>query len=174
MTQNSEAQWLEGGTEAQHLEGLLSGRNMDPLPDSEEIIDMDDVQAECYANSRRWFPALAEMSQVYQLLYHGLGLCDEAGEIAGPIKKLNRIAVRLAHDSMGDANFRLVDLVALDANASDLINEIRSELADVFAYLANLAEILDTSIYDQYKTKAEQNENRVWKGGAGPVVEAQS
>lgn len=126
-----------------------------PPPNSNDV-SVKDLQAETKANSDRWFPSLAKTSAIFQLMYHGLGLTGEAGEVADNIKKLARIYVR---KSDVDAMY--------DPEADRLRDEIRTELADVWAYLSNIAAILGVSIDEAYRAKASYNETRDWSGGAG-------
>lgn len=112
------------------------------------------LQAHAIANSRRWFPVLAQQPFVTQAMYHGLGLAGEAGEVADNIKKLVRFWMH------GDAELDSPEAKELKAN-------IAEEIGDVYAYLANIAGLLGISIREEYITKSAYNETRQWKGGNG-------
>jgi len=70
--------------------------------------------------------APGKANQMLEVMYYGLGLASEAGEVAGDIKKLLR-------DSSGDI-------------CRDRIGRIESELGDVLWYVAMIATTLGISL----------------------------
>lgn len=133
------------------------------IPPNTPSIDVTvhDLQAHAYENSKRWFPSLHDQDEMFTLMYMGLGLAGEAGEVADDIKKLARTAVTsgrhyIAH--VGDATWE---------SQYELLQKIRTELSDVLAYLFNIAAMLQTDIVEEFMTKAAFNETRVWVGGNG-------
>lgn len=80
-----------------------------------------DLAADCAANSERWFPHLHEGPQTERLKHMTLGLCEEAGEVAGVIKKLTGYKPGQAKHS------------------GDQLSKLGPEMADVLIYLLNIA-----------------------------------
>lgn len=88
--------------------------------------------AEMRANSERWFPQLHD-GTIDLVVFYGVGLVGEAGEVANVIKKRMR------------------------GEPTDSIGE---ELADVFTYLVLLADELGVDLVREYKRKAVTNQVR--------------
>lgn len=118
------------------------------------MTDIDELQKKAFENSKRWFPTLHEQDPIVILMYMACGLGGEAGEAVDDIKKLARTAFRLGYP---------VESV----EQREIIAKLKVELGDVFAYLANIAELINASIGDEYETKAIYNETREWTGGNG-------
>lgn len=116
--------------------------------------DISGLQRRCIENSRRWFPTLHAADPLTLLMYTGLGLAGEAGEVADGIKKVVRTALRVGYPSQ-------------DPEQQQRLAHVAEELADVAAYLFNLAEILGVDIGVEMAKKAAYNETREWSGGAG-------
>jgi NTP pyrophosphatase (non-canonical NTP hydrolase) len=86
---------------------------------------MSDIQDECWANSRRWFPELHERRWWEQMLHQTLGLAGEAGEVANKIKKAD---------------------LRNQTYAKEWVDDIGSELADVVTYAFNVASLLQIDL----------------------------
>jgi NTP pyrophosphatase (non-canonical NTP hydrolase) len=123
--------------------------NMEPM--TEELYNQ---MAEDYEEIRQWteldgYQDFAETTAIYPedqaLEYLTLGLCSEAGEVAGKIKKLLR-------DGTGD------------------VQEIAHELGDVMWYVANLCselEVFMSEIAEMNIQKLKDRQARGKLGGSG-------
>ena len=78
------------------------------------------------SNSLRWFPQQSEWSHDVTLAHYALGAAEEAGEVAGIIKKVTAYAE-------GQANRRSLD-------------ELPGEIMDALIYLFALAGYLDIDL----------------------------
>lgn len=94
------------------------------------------LQKMAVANSRRWFPQLHERSLLEQVVHQTLGLAGEAGEVANLIKKVNR------------------------TGGAELGQDFADELADVFTYLLNLAELTSVDLESAFHRKQAVCEER--------------
>lgn len=97
---------------------------------------LNELAALASANSERWFPHLHDRtvtSEHEQLKHMALGLAEEAGEVAGVIKKLTGYAsgqdAHSTYDSLG------------------------MELCDVLVYAFNIAAILDLDLDSSLASK---------------------
>lgn len=99
--------------------------------------DLREIQAQCYADSQRWFPRL-HRTMTHAAIHFTLGLIGEAGEVANLAKKVNR----------GDATWAAVG------------PRLADELADVQIYLCDLAASLDVDLATAVATKRSINEDR--------------
>lgn len=84
--------------------------------------ELNELSETCLANSKRWFPHLHDptiTSDAERMKHLGLGLAEEAGEVAGIIKKATGYRPgQAAHSAPPD---------------------LPSELVDVLVYLLNIA-----------------------------------
>ena len=102
------------------------------------------LQGRALNNSRRWFPHLHDPEQTteFERLKHmGLGLAEEAGEVAGVIKKITGYKA-------GQANHSNIDIDAYR-------DRLDSELIDVLVYLINIAADNGTDLLKAYLAKEE-------------------
>ncbi len=96
---------------------------------SDNIHPLRSIALQCSRNSERWFPHLHDRdvtSLNEQLKHMALGLTEEAGEVAGIVKKLT------GYTAGQDAHSRY--------------ESIGHELADVIVYAFNLAAVLDVDL----------------------------
>lgn len=98
---------------------------------------IDELQKQCLEDSERWFPSVSS-----DLALVTLALCGEAGELANVVKKFERGSIPYV-----DAHY-----------------DISLELADVFIYLLNVAEILNIDLEEEYRSKRRFNEERFGNG----------
>lgn len=87
-----------------------------------KILSLSDYQK--WTDETAIYPA-AGKKNIEELMYCGLGIASEAGEMANYIKKLYR-----------------------DGDTPELRNLIRDELGDILWYAARTAEALDVSLED--------------------------
>lgn len=85
------------------------------------------LQAQAYANSQAWFPNLHARGHREVRLHYAVGLNEEAGEVAGVIKKANLCG-------------GLMETCDLHAPGRHTKEALSGEIADVLVYLAALAE----------------------------------
>ena len=99
---------------------------------------LSEMSKQCLANSRRWFPTATNRGDERSILHMTLGLAGEVGEVVEVIKKLDRDDAVLTGDK----------------------SELALELADVFAYLLNLAELCGIDLGVAHDAKQEICEQR--------------
>ena len=85
------------------------------------------IQQQAYADSQRWFPELHTRGHREVRLHYAVGLNEEAGEVAGVIKKANLCG-------------GLMDSCDKHKDGKHSHRSLADEIADVFIYLAALAE----------------------------------
>jgi NTP pyrophosphatase (non-canonical NTP hydrolase) len=95
------------------------------------------IQKQCKDDSDRWFPQSANDLSVMTL-----GLCGETGEFADVLKKVARKS----------------------AEFPEVYESLKEELADVFIYLMNIAEILKMDMLGEYMKKRDKNVARFENG----------
>lgn len=107
---------------------------------------LDELAERANVNSRRWFPHLYGAAPAADRIKHmTLGLNEEAGEVAGVIKKLTGYAPGQA------------------AHSGEQQERLAGELADVFVYLLNLAHDVNVDLMTAYLDK-ERVCNARWGG----------
>ena len=92
--------------------------------------------------------------RVADYIYPALGLVDEAGEVAGKIKKI----IRDKHGSILDVKLNI------DTEVQDMVTK---ELGDVLWYIAELAGKFNVSLEDVAKTNIEKLTSRQKRGKLG-------
>jgi NTP pyrophosphatase (non-canonical NTP hydrolase) len=101
----------------------------------DEVSSTGKLATQCIADSRRWFPEVAD-----DLAHHVLSLCGEAGELANMVKKLQR--------------------GSLDFHDAKVRFDIVMEVTDVYIYLLNIAGLLNVDLEKAYEVKRGKNESR--------------
>lgn len=88
--------------------------------------DLEELQQRAYASSMGWFPALHERGHLAVRLHYAIGLNEEAGEVAGVVKKANLCG-------------GLMDECGLHAPGKHSRQALSDEMADVLMYLCSFA-----------------------------------
>jgi NTP pyrophosphatase (non-canonical NTP hydrolase) len=111
--------------------------NTPPWPENNLLVSL---ARQCASDSQVWFPEVHGADLVNELVHHTLAMCGEAGELANLVKKIDR--------------------GSLDVNAEVVRIDLRSELADVFIYVLNVAAMLHIDLLKEYIVKREFNDKR--------------
>lgn len=79
-------------------------------------------------------------------------------------KETPRDVMLLMLEEVGELAKALRKYVGLktDQNKQDRYSKLEGELADVFIYLLDLANLLEISVFEAFKAKEEENEKRTW------------
>lgn len=105
---------------------------------------LEDIIDQCRTDSGQWFPDTAS-----DLAFQVLALIGETGEVANLVKKVER----------GSHDF------------SDVEEDLKEEVVDVFIYLMNIVGEIDHrigfDIVEAYKAKREKNAKRFGKPNEG-------
>lgn len=104
------------------------------------MTDLNTLAADCLARARGWHPELFDRSHAEVLLHLALGANEEAGEVAGPIKKWDR------HRNYG--------------RLDDVRGEVAPEIVDVLMYVLQLAAFLGIDVDQAFAAKVAQNNVR--------------
>lgn len=104
-------------------------------------MSLNDLAATCAANSARWFPHLhdpAVTSRSEHLKHMALGLAEEAGEVAGIVKKATGYREgQASHSASPDLPHELVDVLVY------LLNIAAHQGVDLDAALTEKTAICD-------------------------------
>ena len=110
------------------------------IPEAPAASVLDEIATEALANSATWFPKLHQRGHAQMRLHFGIGFAEEAGEVAGVVKKAN----------LCDG---LMDSCELHADGKHSRKALADEMADAFTYLVMLAAHEGIDLTDAYRSK---------------------